>query len=138
MLACDADPDGEAIKNLLLTCFWWLCPELMINGHIHATVPPLFRITKKNEYIYLKDIAALEEYKASHIGEKYLVNRNKGLGEQNPDELEECLLNPKTRNVMQITVEDAAEADKLFDIFMGTSVPPRREYILEHSEEGEI
>ena len=138
MLACDADPDGEAIKNLLLTCFWWLCPELMINGHIHATIPPLFRITKKNEYIYLKDIAALEEYKASHIGEKYLVNRNKGLGEQNPDELEECLLNPKTRNVMQITVEDAAEADKLFDIFMGTSVPPRREYILEHSEEGEI
>ena len=138
MLACDADPDGEAIKNLLLTCFWWLCPELMINGHIHATVPPLFRITKKNEYIYLKDIAALEEYKASHIGEKYLVNRNKGLGEQNPDELEECLLNPKTRNAMQITVEDAAEADKLFDIFMGTSVPPRREYILEHSEEGEI
>lgn len=138
MLACDADPDGEAIKNLLLTCFWWLCPELMINGHIHATIPPLFRITKKNEYIYLKDIAALEEYKASHIGEKYLVNRNKGLGEQNPDELEECLLNPKTRNVMQITVEDAAEADKLFDIFMGVSVPPRREYILEHSEEGEI
>lgn len=60
------------------------------------------------------------------------------VGEQDPHELEECLLSPKTRNVVQITVEDAAEADKLFDIFMGTSVPPRREYILEHSEEGEI
>ena len=138
MLACDADPDGEAIKNLLLTCFWWLCPDLIINGHVQVTVPPLFRITKKNEYIYLKDAVALEEYKASHIGEKYLVNRNKGLGEQNPDELEECLLSPETRNVLQITVEDAVEADKLFDVFMGTSVPPRREYILAHSEEGQI
>ena len=138
MLACDADPDGQAIKNLLLTCFWWLCPELIVNGHIYATIPPLFRITKKNQYIYLRAAAELEQYKLAHVGENYLVNRNKGLGEQNPDELEECLLKPETRNVIQITVEDAKEADKLFEIFMGTSVPPRREYILAHSEEGNI
>lgn len=79
MLAADADPDGEAIKNLLLTLFWELCPELVINGHIYATVPPLFRITtKKNEYIYLRDGNELEEYKKTHINEKYLINRNKG------------------------------------------------------------
>ena len=76
------DPDGEAIKNLLLTYFWSLCPELVIKGHIYVAVPPLFRITtKKNEYIFLRDTNALEEYKTRHMGEKYLVNRNKGLGE---------------------------------------------------------
>lgn len=79
IMCCDADADGQSIKNLLLTMFWALCPELVINGHIYAAVPPLFRITtKKNEYLYLRDNAALEQYKAQHNGEKYLVNRNKG------------------------------------------------------------
>ena len=139
IMCCDADPDGEAIKNLLLTCFWWLCPELIINGHVAAAVPPLFRITtKKNEYIYLRDAAALEEYKKTHAGEKYAINRNKGLGEQDADELEECLLNPATRNVEQITVEDEVETAKLFEILMGPSVPPRREYILKYAEDARV
>lgn len=139
IFACDGDPDGEAIKNLLLTFFWSLCPELMINGYIYTAVPPLFRITtRKNEYIYLKDGVALEEYKRAHQGEKYLVNRNKGLGEQDASELEDCLLKTDTRNIMQVTVEDAEAAEHLFDILMGTSVPPRREYILKHSEEANI
>ena len=85
-----------------------------------ATIPPLFRITtKKNEYIYLRDADALEEYKIKHQGEKYLINRNKGLGEQDPEELEECLLNPETRNIAQITVQDVAKAAELFEVFMG-------------------
>jgi DNA gyrase subunit B len=139
IMCCDADPDGEAIKNLLLTCFWWLCPELIINGHVYAAVPPLFRITtKKNEYIYLRDAAALEEYKEKHIGEKYAVNRNKGLGEQDADELEECLLNPETRNVKCITVEDKEKAHKLFEILMGPSVPPRRDYVLKYAEDARV
>lgn len=79
IMCCDADPDGEAIKNLLLTMFWSLCPELVINGHIHAAVPPLFRVTtKKNEYIYLRDGTALERYKLEHENEKFQINRNKG------------------------------------------------------------
>lgn len=136
IMCCDADADGESIKNLLLTCFWSLCPELVINGHIYAAIPPLFRITtKKNEYIYLRDAIALEEYKLVHAGEKYLVNRNKGLGEQDADELEECLLNRDTRNVVQITVEDEKAAGDLFEILMGPSVPPRRDYMLKHAEE---
>lgn len=86
MLAADGDADGRAIKNLFLTLFWELCPELVINGHIWATMPPLFRVTtKKNEYIFLKDEKALEEYKENHLNEQYLINRNKGYeGESGP------------------------------------------------------
>lgn len=79
IFACDADPDGQAIKNLLINCFYWLCPELLTKGHIYVAVPPLFRITtKKNEYIYLKDAEALETYKKKHKNDKYLINRMKG------------------------------------------------------------
>ena len=138
ILAADADPDGQAIRNLLLTFFWSLCPELLTKGHIYVAIPPLFRITtKKNQYIYLRDGIELEEYKIQHNGESYLVSRNKGLGEQDPEELGQCLLEPETRNVQQIIVSDYNETSKLFDIFMGTAVPPRRAYILEHSEEAE-
>ena len=139
IMCCDADPDGQAIKNLLLTYFWSLCPELVINGHIYAAIPPLFRITtSKNEYIYLKDGEALEKYKQNHSGEKFLINRNKGLGEQDAEELSECLLDPNTRNIAQITVEDITKANRLFETFMGISVPPRREYILKYSEEANV
>jgi len=82
MLGMDADPDGAAIKSLVISLMWWLCPELVQHGHIWVCIPPLFRITtKKNEYIFLKDGDALEQYKRTHVGEKYLINRNKGLGE---------------------------------------------------------
>ena len=138
-MCCDADPDGQAIKNLLLTYFWSICPELIINGHVYTTLPPLFRITtSKNEYIYLTDAEALEEYKEKNKGKKFLVNRNKGLGEQDADELEECLLNPKTRNVAQITVSDIKKTEVLFDTLMGTVVAPRRAYLLAHAEEANI
>lgn len=131
------DPDGFAIKNLLITCLWSLCPELVINGHVYAAVPPLFRITtSKNEYIFLKGADELEEYKKQHNKEKYLINRNKGLGEQDAEELEECLLNPKTRNIVQLVVDDVKETEKLLDIFMGTSPALRRDYILQHELKG--
>ena len=134
--ACDADPDGMAIKNLLLTCFWSLCPELIINGHIWVTMPPLYRITKGTDtYIYIKDDDELEAYKTAHAGEKYEINRNKGLGEQDAEELGPCILDPETRNVAQITIESLQKTNNLFDILMGTSVPPRRDWLLAHSEE---
>ena len=135
-LAADADPDGASIRNLIIEMFWWLCPELILNGHIYTTMPPLFRITtNKNKYIYLKDKEALEKYKQNHQNEKFLINRNKGLGEQDSDELYETLLNPETRNVAQIVVEDKEKAAKLIDILLGESVPPRREFLLAHEEE---
>lgn len=136
LMAADADPDGASIRNLLIEMFWWLCPELILNGHLYTTIPPLFRITtKKNQYIFLKDQAALDAYKKEHINDKYLVNRNKGLGEQDADELADALLNPETRNVAKLTVEDVEKAASLIDILLGTSVPPRREFLLKHSEE---
>ena len=139
LLAADADPDGASIRNLLIEMFWWLCPELVLNGHIYTTMPPLFRITtSKNKYIYLKDAAALEQYKASHQGEKYTINRNKGLGEQDSDELAEALLNPDTRNVLQLVVEDEKETANLIEVLLGPSVPPRREYLLAHEEEANV
>jgi len=134
--ACDADPDGMAIKNLLLTYFWSLCPELIINGHIWITMPPLYRVTEgKDTYIYLKDDDELEKYKKEHEGKKYLINRNKGLGEQDAEELGPCILDPETRNVAQVTVNDIEKTDNLFEILMGTHVPPRRDWLLAHSEE---
>lgn len=136
LMCADGDPDGQAIKNLLLEFFWWLCPELIINGHVYTTLPPLFRITtKKNEYIFLTDNTALEKYKREHLNEKYLINRNKGLGEQDSHELYECLINPETRNISKIIVSNIDEADDLMECLMGKSVPPRREYLLKHSEE---
>ena len=136
LLCADADPDGASIRNLLIEMFWWLCPELVLNGHLYTTMPPLFRITtKKNEYIYLKDAEALEQYKNQHQGEKFQINRNKGLGEQDAEELSEALLDPETRNIAQITVEDKNTTAILMETLLGPSVPPRRAFLLEHEEE---
>lgn len=78
-LGADGDADGKNIKNLLLEMIWWLCPELVIKGHVYATMPPLFRITTKdNKYIFIRDEKELEKYKSENVGKKYLVNRNKG------------------------------------------------------------
>ena len=136
LLCADGDADGQAIKNLLIELFWWLCPELVLNGHIYSTLPPLFRITtKKNEYVFLSDKNALDKYKEVHCNEVFLVNRNKGLGEQDAVELYECLINPDTRNIFQIIISDKDAADRLMECLMGPSVPPRRAYLLQHSEE---
>ena len=139
IMCCDADPDGQAIKNLLLTYFWTMCPELLIEGYIYAAVPPLYRITtKKNEYIYLKDDKELQDYKDQNKGASYTVTRNKGLGEQDSEELEECLLNPETRNVMQIAVDDVEQTSTLFTTLMGKQVAPRKEFLLKHAEEANV
>ena len=136
IMATDADPDGYQIKNLLLTAFWFLCPELVINGYIYASIPPLFRITtKKNEYIYLKDQTELEAYKEKHKGEKFLINRNKGLGEQDSSELSVCILNESTRRIEQIVVDDFEETNALFETLMGTNVSLRKDWLLKHAEE---
>ncbi len=136
LLCADADPDGASIRNLLIEMFWWLCPELILNGHIYTTMPPLFRITtNKNEYIFLKDESALNEYKARHQGEKFLISRNKGLGEQDSSELADALVNEETRNIAQIVVSDENEAKQMIEMLLGTSVPPRRAFLLQHESE---
>lgn len=137
IIACaDADPDGQAIENLLFNILWYLCPDLVIEGHVYSAVPPLFRVTtKSNEYVYLRDNKALEEYGKNHLNEKYLVNRMKGLGECNSEELSDTLLNPETRHVIQLQVNDIGATDDLFNDLYGKKVEPRVEFLLNHSEE---
>ena len=131
----DADVDGAHIKNLFYTFVWSCCPELITNGHIYAGVPPLYKITTSKGYEYLKNDEALEEYRASHQGKKYTVNRLKGLGEMDEEETEETLANPDKRIIKQVTVEDVKTTDKLFEDLMGSAVTPRKQYIKAHSEE---
>ena len=139
IIACaDADFDGFMIENLLFNALWYLCPELIINGHVYSAVPPLYKITtKKNEYIYLRDDKALQEYKKKHKNIQF-INRLKGLGEQDSDELAECLLDPKTRHIVQLIVSDFEKTDKLFTQLYGKAVEPRVKFILDHSEEARI
>lgn len=140
IIACaDADFDGFAIENLLFNILWYLCPELVINGHVYSSVPPLFRVTtKKNEYVYLKDEKALDAYKKKNASKIKTISREKGLGEMDSDELSHTLLDPATRNVIQLQVNDIDETDVLFKKLYGKAVEPRVKFILEHSEEARI
>ena len=140
IIMSDADVDGSHIKNLFYTFIWNFCPKLIYEGHIYAGVPPLYKITLSGNkgYKYLKDDAALEEFKKANIGKKYTVNRLKGLGEMDVEETEETLTNPEQRIIKQITVEDSMATAKLFDDLMGTQVTPRKKFIQEHSHEATI
>ena len=135
IIESDADTDGSHIKNLFYTFIWTFCPDLIKDGYIYAGVPPLYKITEgKDNYIYLKDDAALEEYRNKNKGKKYIVNRLKGLGEMSVEETA-ILVDPDKRIIKQITVEDAKQADILFDQLMGDSVTQRKQFIKEHSAE---
>lgn len=135
IIESDADVDGSHIKNLFYTFIWTFCPQLILDGYVYAGVPPLYKITEgKDTYIYLKDDAELEKYRVSHKGKKYLVNRLKGLGEMSPDETS-ILVDPDKRIIKQVTVEDIAAANKLFDDLMGTQIIPRKRFIQQHSQE---
>lgn len=140
IIACaDGDSDGQAIENLLFNILWYLCPELIINGHVYSAEPPLFRITtKKQEYVYLKDQRALDEYKKSNEKNIASINRAKGLGEQDASELAYCLLDPSTRNIKQLVVEDIQMTNKLFNDLYGKDVEPRVEFLLKHAEEARV
>lgn len=135
IIMSDADVDGAHIKNLFYTFIWTFCPDLIKEGYVYAGVPPLYRITEtKDKYVYLKDDAALDEYRAKHPGKKLTLTRMKGLGEMDVKETH-LLTDPDQRIINQVTVEDAKAADKLFDDLMGDAVVPRKEYIKKHSNE---
>lgn len=137
IIESDADVDGAHIKNLFYTFIWNFCPQLIEDGYVYAGVPPLYKITLPGNkgYKYLKDDAALEEFKISHRDGKYQVNRLKGLGEMSVEETEETLTDPNNRIIKQITIEDIKATDELFETLMGQSASLRKEYIKEHSNE---
>lgn len=135
IIMSDADVDGAHIKNLFYTFLWNFCPELIMDGYVYAGVPPLYKVTMAGKYYYLKNDAALEEFRAQNAGKKYQVNRMKGLGEMDVEETEKTLTDPNERIIKQITVEDVKAADILFEQLMGTGVTARKQYIKEHSWE---
>ena len=139
IISADADLDGGHIQSLFYTFIWNFAPDLIKKGYVYATVPPLYKITlNKDTYLYLQDDKALEDFRNTNKGKKYIVSRHKGLGEMDAEELEESLLNPDTRTLKQITVEDVVKADVLFDHLMGSSAVPRKKYIEEHSDEADV
>lgn len=140
IIACaDADAPGAAIENLLFNILWYICPELIQNGHVYSAIPPLFRVTtKNNEYVYLRDAAALEEYKKKHDNKIKSIGREKGLGEMDSKELGDTLLDASTRNIVQLSVSDINKTEQMFEDLYGKAVQPRVDYILNHSENGEV
>ena len=135
IIESDADVDGAHIKNLFYTFIWNFCPQLIEDGYVYAGVPPLYKVTIGKEYKYIKNDEELEEFKKTIGDKKITVNRMKGLGEMSVDETEETLTDPDNRIIKQITVEDAAAADKLFNDLMGTAIVARKDFIKEHSKE---
>ena len=135
IIMSDADVDGAHIKNLFYTFIWNFCPQLILDGYIYAGVPPLYKVTMAKKYYYLKNDAALEEFRKKYAGKNYTVNRMKGLGEMDAEETEETLTSPEGRIIRQVQVSDVEAATKLFDDLMGTAIAPRKQYIKEHSKE---
>ena len=137
IIASDGDVDGAHIKNLFYTFIWNFCPDLIRDGYVYALIAPLYRIIFSNgDSVYLKNDEELEKWKSQYKGgKKYEVKRMKGLGEMDPDEIEATLVNPETRTIQQITVDDDAATSILFEQLMGTGVQCRKAYIKEHSKE---
>ncbi len=133
IILSDADQDGAHIRAILLTFFFRYMRELVMNGHVYIGMPPLYKVHKGNVEEYAYDDKELAE-KIAKVGRGYSLQRYKGLGEMNPSQLWDTTLNPETRSLMQVTIEDAAEADKLITVLMGDEVGERKKYIFEHAD----
>jgi DNA gyrase subunit B len=132
----DADVDGSHIRTLLLTFFYRQLPELVRAGHVCIAQPPLFGAKiGKDERTYLKDEAALRGFEAEHEGRKIEISRFKGLGEMDWQELGETTMDPATRSLLQVSVEDAAIADEMFSQLMGDDVEARRSFIQHNAKD---
>jgi DNA gyrase subunit B len=130
----DADVDGSHIRTLLLTFFFRYMEPLIENGHLFIAQPPLYRIQTGRERHYVYTEEERERLMKRLKSQKMSLQRYKGLGEMNPDQLWETTMNPEKRTLMQVTIEDAAAADRTFDMLMGSSVPPRKRFIQTHAK----
>ncbi|GIW07956.1 MAG: DNA gyrase subunit B [Dehalococcoidia bacterium] len=135
ILMTDADVDGSHIRTLLLTFFFRHMPQLIEEQHLFIAQPPLYRVAhgKDVRYVY-SDKERDEAIAAMGKPKNVVVQRYKGLGEMNPEQLWETTMNPATRTILQVTIEDAVAADEIFEMLMGDQVPPRRQFIQAHAQ----
>ena len=133
VILSDADQDGYHIRAILLTFFFRYMKELITEGHVYIGMPPLYRVSKGSQSIYCYDDKQLNAATAK-LGKGYTLQRYKGLGEMNPEQLWETTLNPGQRRMMQVSIEDAAEVDRRVSVLMGDKVEPRRDYIQTYAD----
>ncbi len=129
VIMTDADVDGAHIRTLLLTLFYRYFPKIMEDGYIYIAQPPLYRVQKGKEFQYAYSDAERDSLIKKMGGEGVNIQRYKGLGEMNPSQLWETTMDPSTRLMKKITIEDALEANKMFDVLMGEMVEPRKNFI---------
>ena len=132
IILSDADQDGAHIRAILLTFFFRYMRELVNNGHVYIGMPPLYKVYKKDVFEYAYDDGELQKA-IDKVGRGYQIQRYKGLGEMDPEQLWDTTMNPATRSLMRVTVEDAAEAEKLITVLMGDQIEERKRYIQEHA-----
>jgi DNA gyrase subunit B len=134
VIMTDADVDGSHIRTLLLTFFFRHLEQLILDGNIYIAQPPLYRVRsgKQEIWAYTDDELQAAQKK---LGEKAEIQRYKGLGEMNPEQLWDTTMDPGTRTLLQVTVDDSVEADETFDMLMGAAVPPRKKFIQTHARE---